>query len=193
MGLAPRPRREDSSKIAPKQDGFDFTSDFSQSDGLVSRPSFLLSFLAIQSTRQGAKFADRHAGAWLVWEPGTWQPPSRAMLETMGVSRDTSKATKPTATDALCFSLGTGPVVTVGRAQENDCVVSDATVSRQHVELVFGHDGWTVRPAERRQFELNGRVHVTARKLAAFDQLGLGNVVLTFVPDHHALLSRMAK
>lgn len=157
----------------------------------VRRPSYLLSFLAIQAARQQAKFVERYGGAWLVWEPGTWQPPSRALVETMSAPKSATEATKPTDTDALCFALGDGPLVSVGRAPENDCVVSDATVSRQHVELLRAGDTWSVRPVGGRHAELNGRVLRGELTLAAFDQLGLGNVKLTFFPSHDALKTRL--
>lgn len=151
-------------------------------------PSFLLSFVAIQALRLGAKFHQRYGGVWLVWEPGTWQPPSRSLVNTIG-STGSGPATTPTHTDALCFHLGHEGQVKVGRAPENDCVVSDATVSRHHVD-VFSKDGaWWVQPAEGRQVGLNGRVQRAAFMVSPHDQLQLGDVTLTF-EDTSGLLAR---
>lgn len=167
---------------------FDIAAGFAQSRG-VARPSYLLSFISIQALRLKAKFAARYPGAWLVWEPGAWQPPSRAMVNTVGVPAG-APATSPTQTDALCFFLGrqTG-VVTIGRAPENDCVVSDATVSRHHADL-FERDGrWWVRAAEGRQLGLNGYALPAEAVLSPHDQLQLGNVTLTF-EDEPGLMER---
>ena len=152
-------------------------------------PSYLLSFVAIQAVRLGEKFPQRYGGAWLVWEPGTWQPPSRDLLNTMGSSGG-APATTPTHTDALCFHLGQDGQVKVGRAPDNDCVVSDATVSRHHLDL-FTKDGrWWVRPAAGRQVTLNGQVLRGAFMLSPRDKLHLGDATLTF-EDARGLLARI--
>lgn len=158
----------------------------------MARPSYLLSFLAIQASRLEAKFAEKYGGGWLVWEPGSWQPPDRALVQTMGVTKErATSASKPTDTDALCFSLGVEASVRIGRALENDCVVSDATVSRQHLELRHGATGWSVRPVGGRRVEVNGRAISGEQVLVSLDRLTLGNVTLTFFPTHEALLSRL--
>ena len=158
---------------------FDFVSSFAQSED-VPRPSYLLSFVSIQALRLSSKFAEKYPGAWLVWEPGAWQPPSRAMLNTVGVPTG-APVTAPSQTDALCFFLGRAVgVLSLGRAPESDCVVSDATVSRHHADL-FEHDGrWWVRPAAGRQLALNGQAVNAEVVLAPHDRLQLGNVTLTF-------------
>lgn len=158
----------------------------------MGTPSYLLSFLAIQAARLPATFGQKYGGGWLVWEPGSWQPPNRALVQTMGVTKErATSATSPTDTDALCFSLGEGPVVRVGRAPDNDCVVSDATVSRQHVKLQHSPAGWRVHSVGGRLVEINGRRLTNEQALVAFDQLRLGNVTLTFFPTHEALLTRL--
>lgn len=40
------------------------------------------------------------------------------------------------------YSFEPGKVVTVGRSADSDVVVSDPTVSRQHIRLAWGRDGW---------------------------------------------------
>lgn len=158
----------------------------------MGTPSYLLSFLAIQAARLQAKFGQKYGGGWLVWEPGSWQPPNRALVQTMGVTKErATSATAPTDTDALCFSLGESPLVKVGRALDNDCVVSDATVSRNHLELRHSPAGWQVNAVGGRLVELNGRRLTSEKALVAFDQLRLGNVTLTFFPTHEALLTRL--
>lgn len=78
----------------------------------------------------------------------------------------------------------------MGRAPDNDCVVSDATVSRHHVDLFTKNGGWWVRPAEGRQVTLNGQVLRGAFMLSPRDKLQLGDATLTF-DDANGLLARM--
>jgi RsiW-degrading membrane proteinase PrsW (M82 family) len=40
------------------------------------------------------------------------------------------------------YSFEPGKVVTIGRSADSDVVVSDPTVSRQHIRLGWGHGGW---------------------------------------------------
>ncbi len=40
------------------------------------------------------------------------------------------------------YSFEPGKVVTIGRSADSDVVVSDPTVSRQHIRLAWGRDGW---------------------------------------------------
>lgn len=167
--------------------GFDFRAKAAQTR-VVTTPSYLLSFVALQALRLGAKFPQRYGGAWLVWEPGAWQPPSRSLVNTMG-GTGSAPATTPTHTDALCFHLGHQGHVKVGRAPDNDCVVSDATVSRHHLEVFTQESAWWVKAAEGRQVALNGRVLRTPFKLSPHDKLQLGDVMLAF-EDLSGLLAR---
>lgn len=144
------------------------------------RPSYLLSYIAIQASRlTDALFHERFGGGWLVWEPGAWQPPSRLLTVTVSPSR-AEPPTAPTQTDALCFHLGEGGTVRVGRSPDNDCVVSDATVSRHHCELVHLDGGWRVRALNDRLVGLNHRPIAGEMKLSPHDRLYLGDVTLTF-------------
>lgn len=154
----------------------------------MTTPSYLLSFVALQALRLGARFSQRHGGVWLVWEPGAWQPPSRSLVNTIG-GTGSAPATTPTHTDALCFHLGQEGRVMVGRAPDNDCVVSDATVSRRHLEVFFNEGAWWAKAAEGRQVALNGQVLRAPSRLSPHDKLQLGDVTLTF-EDLPGLLSR---
>ena len=44
--------------------------------------------------------------------------------------------------DGQRFSFEQGQTVRIGRSTDNDVVVSDPTVSRQHARLAWGPDGW---------------------------------------------------
>lgn len=149
-----------------------------------------MSFVAIQALRQPAKFSERFGGCWLVWEPGTWQPPSRDLLQTLGATAD-AKPVRPTQSDALCFHLGAGQgPIRVGRAPENDCVVSDATVSRAHFVLQELGGSWWLQVAQGRQVTLRGQRVVGDVELEPGDSVQVGNVTLT-LEDEAGLLRRM--
>jgi hypothetical protein len=143
----------------------------------------MLSFLGIQEARLGAaKFDEKFSGAFLVWEPGSWLPPSKALAQTVGPPADPLAPKRPTQTDALCFHLGAEPglVVTVGRAPENDCVISDATVGRSHLLLTNEPRGWTVRAVGGRPVQVLGVALRQVANLRPGDGLQVGNVSLTF-------------
>jgi hypothetical protein len=152
----------------------------------------MLSFLAIQEVRLGAGFDAKFGGAFLVWEPGTWLPPSKALAQTVGPPADPMAAKRPTQTDALCFHLGEEPgvVVTVGRTPENDCVISDATVGRSHLLLTNEPHGWTVRAVGGRPVQILGAALRTVANLRPGDGMQIGNVTLTF-SDVATLRSRI--
>ena len=42
------------------------------------------------------------------------------------------------------YSFEPGQVVTIGRSTGSDVVVSDPTVSREHIRLAWGEHGWIV-------------------------------------------------
>ena len=44
--------------------------------------------------------------------------------------------------DGQRHSFERGRTIRIGRSADNDVVVSDPTVSRQHAELAWGPDGW---------------------------------------------------
>ncbi|MEW5739561.1 MAG: FHA domain-containing protein [Myxococcota bacterium] len=104
--------------------------------------SYLTSWLAMREATLGEKFAEAHAGWWLVWEPGSWKPnpgPAAATLRP-------ATAVSPTAGDALCFQLGEatpgGRTLRLGRDLTNDLVIDDGTVSRHHLTLRSVSQGW---------------------------------------------------
>jgi RsiW-degrading membrane proteinase PrsW (M82 family) len=57
---------------------------------------------------------------------------------------------------AMEFAPGT--TVSIGRAAENDVVIEDPTVSREHARLSFGPDGWVLSDEGRGRVFVDGRV-----------------------------------
>ena len=95
--------------------------------------AYLSSLLLVRRLKLGVTFAAAHPHDWLIWEPGAWQPASRAMAAT--ISSTAGKAERPGSGDALCFELVEAVPLTLGRAPDCDIVLNDATVSRAHATL----------------------------------------------------------
>jgi hypothetical protein len=116
----------------------------------ISRLSaFMLSLLGRQYLLTGAKFVQQHPYSWLVWEPGEWTAPSIGEDPNTSSTRLPSERVpeRPLSGDALCFELKPRPGTdfTVGRAEENNIVINDMTVSREHVRLSHEGGQWAVQ------------------------------------------------
>lgn len=59
--------------------------------------------------------------------------------------------------ESRTYEFSSGSDVTIGRAAENDVVVADPTVSREHARLRYGTDGWVLVEAGRGRTFLDGR------------------------------------
>jgi hypothetical protein len=144
--------------------------------------SYMLSFLAVRSATQGAKFVQQYAGPWLVWEPGDWRPAAGTTTTMVSTSSKT-----PGVGDALCFQLAHAKQVSIGRDSTCDVVVNDATVSRHHVTLhatSFGFDiesmkdvgssvdGVALKRGERRILRWGASISLGNVKLSLFDDFG---------------------
>lgn len=154
--------------------------------------AFLVSFLTRQFLFTGeAAFQKRYPNAWLVWEPGTWKVPTgdTSATKTM-LPVSNARADKPATADALCFELPRADApttyLTLGRNENNDVVVNDATVSREHLFLCADAKGdWSVEVAPSSQPVVHGGQELAPGAIAplkAGDRLALGDVVLTFLP-----------
>jgi RsiW-degrading membrane proteinase PrsW (M82 family) len=78
--------------------------------------------------------------------------------------------------DGQRFSFEQGQTVRIGRSADNDVVVSDPTVSRQHAQLAWGQDGWV--------FEGLGRAGTFLRGGAVTRLLVAEPVELTLASPH---------
>jgi len=137
MLAAPRVRlrrRSDQGAVADAEPG----------RGIVK--SYLLSWLARKHAATAlADFERQLPGPWLVWEAGPWcpPPPDRSTLVASG------RARAPSAGEALVLEvaprMGRAPLsgVRVGRGPENDLVVEDGTLSREHLLLRPAGEAWT--------------------------------------------------
>lgn len=151
--------------------------------------SYLLSWL--RKTHAGANLGDFVAarpGDWLVWEAGPWRPPSSAKRETLLTGPKTRLLTSGESLAIQLAARDGSAQVTLGRAADNDVAIDDATLSRVHLVLERGADGWTVRDAgSRNGTQLDGsmvgasplpvrpgmRIEAGAVRLTFYDATGL--------------------
>lgn len=162
--------------------------------------TLLLSALTRQFLVQGARFADLHPNDWLVWDAGSMNVPRGNTATAVTVSQGLdATALKPRVGDPLCFVIeatAPGATVTIGRAEGNDVVLSDETVSRHHCTLVRGDDGWTASsPEESVSFQLDGvTVHYGRFVIVSSGQvLGLGGLSLSLYTAKGMMLRLAAK
>ena len=158
--------------------------------------AYMFSFLVRQQLVLAQRFTQRYPKPWLVWEPGVWKvaPPNPSVLETQLPDRRLGKT--PRDTDALCFELPLKPSATlrVGRADTNDIILSDLTVSREHCSLRVEGTRWVVRASPTvKSLIVAGlpQTPVSDATLLSGDVIQLGDVRLTFL-DPAAFAKRVA-
>jgi len=158
--------------------------------------SFALSRLAQQRLVLGERFVQQFAHDWLVWEPGAWIVPKGTAAGTETVPPKAGAAPKPRIDDPLCFVLAArldGSGCTIGRAEGNDLVLSDETVSRRH--CFFAHTGktWVVScDAEAKELKVDGKVVKSngSAPMRSGQKLELGHIALTLL-DPKGMLERL--
>ncbi len=149
--------------------------------------AYMLSLLSRQLLIVQEKFASMYPNAWLVWEPGTWRAPPAAGGVAETISPTIPGPNRPTQGDALCFELKLPKGKTfllVGRADTNDVVINDATVSREHLILAPEQGQlWLAQagPMAKDTFLWGKKLDPGASvRLTPGAQMQLGNVVLTY-------------
>jgi pSer/pThr/pTyr-binding forkhead associated (FHA) protein len=165
--------------------------------------AYLLSFLARQYLLLKQEFEPRYPNAWLVWEPGSWRAPplNASVAETRLPGSRPPERSGPS--DALCFELAlkvdrTEPV-RIGRAEDNELVIPDATVSREHCLLRRDGDQWHVRASSTvKAMRVAGRDVQAGSEtpLASGEALELGEVTLTLLDSkrfHQRVAAQAAK
>lgn len=108
-----------------------------------------MSLLSRQLALGADAFLFRYPHCWLVWEAGGWTTPARdAEMNVAETTLGEVHMPQPLNGDALCFPLRVheGATLRLGRAEDNELVISDLTVSRVHAQLELGAEGWLVLP-----------------------------------------------
>ena len=129
----------------------------------------------------------RYPHPWLIWEPGVWKVPS-STNKLAATQCAESAPDRPQKGDCLCFELrSTTGTLRVGRAPENEIVINDATVSREHLVLVRVGAVWNADAlpgAKNTAVRGVPLVPGTRVELASGDRLSVGGVTLSYLsPD----------
>jgi hypothetical protein len=160
----------------------------------VVRPLFLsvinsivglpMSLVARQLAFDAESFDKRYTCSWLVWEVSGWTPPLASADQSVVATRHDTTSTQPVNGDPLCFPLRRGELLRIGRASENEIVISDATVSRTHAVLSRSGDVWVLRAAPEGGLTRVFDERVAPGRdvaLATGDVLQLGGAQLSFL------------
>ncbi|MBL8951396.1 MAG: FHA domain-containing protein [Myxococcaceae bacterium] len=142
--------------------------------------------LAKQRLLLGERFVVRYPNYWLVWEPGTFVVPRGNASASDTVLPKAGRPAAPAAADPLCFVLEVTPhPVRIGRAEGNELVLSDETISRHHCELTHATDGWSLTCLDdaHSTLTLQGKPVAPGATvaLAGGAKLQLGSINLTFL------------
>jgi hypothetical protein len=162
--------------------------------------SWLLSTLRAGSVAKGRDaFLAANPGCWLLWEPGSWKPPqSRTMIMTVAMKPvpEPARVAVPAPTaEALAISLVplAHPVV-LGRSDDCDLPLNDATLSGHHLAFHPSGPSWSVEDVgSTNGTRVNGVTLAPNARLAlgAGAKIEAGQVRLTFVTPE-ALWARLA-
>lgn len=143
----------------------------------------LQSLMVRQALALKDRFVTTHPHDWLVWEPGAWKVPASGEKLAETQHAPSQPYDRPPRGDCLCFELKTAvPAhIKIGRAPENDIVINDATVSREHLALDRAATGWSI--AARRPIQVGGRPLEAGatQPLSSGSQVLMGGVTLTFL------------
>lgn len=151
-------------------------------------PAYLVSLLTRQvALLQRDGFLKKHPNPWLIWEPGSWDPPLSPAESDAGATRlpDPKRPDRPGAGDALCFELISKEkdhLFKVGRSSDCEIVLNDMTISREQFHLDCKGGKWTLVPITNAATQLFGKDVSTPVELARESPLKAGHLTLTFCP-----------
>jgi hypothetical protein len=159
--------------------------------------TYLLSWLARKHlTTPLEAFELQLPGPWLVWEAGPWCPPPRDRA-TLHV---TSGRGRPSAGEALVLQVAPrvgGALlagVRVGRGPDNDLVIDDGTLSREHFLLRLVGGAWALEDLRSSNgSRVNGApVNGTPASVEPGTRIEAGSVTFTFL-DTRGLYQRVRR
>jgi len=145
----------------------------------------LMSLVVEQYARLGEAFLERYDHPWLVWDATAWSAPRAD--GTTRLARVPVEPPSQKERDALCFGLfvkGNIKKIALGRANDNDVVINDGTVSRYHAVLTLAHAGrWQVQALRTTSSTHCGSRQLAFNEIAPLvdrEKLLVGAVDLTF-------------
>lgn len=165
--------------------------------------SWLLSTLRAGSVAKGRDaFLAANPGCWLLWEPGSWKPPqSRTMIMTVAMKPvpvpAPARAAAPAAPTAEALAIALVPLahpLVLGRSDDCDLPLNDATLSGHHLAFHSSGASWSVEDVgSTNGTRVNGVMLAPSARLAlsAGAKIEAGQVRLTFVTPE-ALWARLA-
>ena len=123
---------------------------------------------------------------WLVWDANATGAPFEPEQLRVTQLPDPGGPHAAGRTEGLCFALPVGGAVHVGRSLENDIVIPDATVSRQHLLLERTATHWTAIALPSTRVTKFNLQHATLAEdgpiqLTSGDRITLGGVKLTYL------------
>lgn len=149
--------------------------------------ALMISMLARQLTLAQENFLTRYPSCWLLWEPGEWSVPGSGVDVNVAETQASRGGLeqRPLNGDALCFSLKVPPgtALNVGRAADNEIILSDMTVSRLHARLELEAGRWLLTPlSTTKKTVIAGKVASVGKPVAlqSGEQVQLGSVNVTF-------------
>jgi hypothetical protein len=150
--------------------------------------SVLLSILVRQQLSLKDNFRKRYPHAWLVWEQGAWDV-SGAGEQNLGMTMPPVEDLQDCLPvgDLLAFELAVSEVpqtLKLGRSAQNDIIVNDSTVSREHLLLTCSSpESWTTEvsgPSQQLSISNKAIPYGTRAPVRQGDVLKVGEVLLTF-------------
>lgn len=160
--------------------------------------AYMLSHLAMLSAKASREeFLAKYPNPWLVWEPGAWKAPAIERGLDMTFIPMSSPGMLPKG-DVLCFELASPAKpapLRLGRAPENEIVINDATVSREHLHFLAEPPGqWKLHASASSKFTRCDEKPLLAGEAVALARgmkIKAGGALFTFT-DSSGMLERIA-
>jgi hypothetical protein len=133
-------------------------------------------------------FVAEYPHAWMIWEPGPWQPVAPDQIN-KGTQIGERPKRRGSGAGAKALPLLLKPGLTelsLGRDPECGVWINDATLSRAHLRLLRAGERWQVRDlgSMNGSYLAGERLDASAHDLIDGAQLEAGSVILTFHEPH---------
>jgi hypothetical protein len=103
--------------------------------------------LLLSKLRTQGEAAFSSKSRWLVREPSPWQPPELDVRATMPILPSVSLSAGNESLAIELMPSASRALITLGRAESNDVVLNDGTLSKRHLHFTPADAAWTVTDA----------------------------------------------